>query len=312
MQLSTFQIFCDLAETGSFSKAAKLNDITQSAVSQQIRALENRFNVLLVERGRRHFSLTPEGEAFLDASREMLEVYNNLDARIKEMRDVVAGELRVAAVFSIGLHQLPPLLKRFRTQFPDVEVEVDYRRSHQIYDEVLDGNVDLGLVAFPMKRKGLQIETFRRDRMVLICPPGHRLARQDTVKLTELDGEKFIAFEIDQPTRKAIDKYLRDEHVNIRQTMEFDNIETVKRAVEIEDGVSIVPRSTVQEEEKAGSLIAVEIVEPEMWRPLGVLLRRNRSRSPALKRFMSMLRDEPGAVEVADVTGDTGPNGKEE
>ncbi len=291
MQLATFKIFCDLVECESFSQAAKNNGITQSAVSQQIRALEARFNVALVERGRRHFSLTPEGHAFLESSREILDIYDNLDARIQEMRDVVVGELRVAAVFSIGLHQLPPILKSYRARFPEVDVEVDYRRSTQIYSEVQSGHVDVGLVAFPSKRKGFHVETFARDEMVLICPPSHRLARKKAVRFKDLNGERFISFEIDLPTRKAIDKAFSDEKITIQHSMEFDNIETVKRAVAIEDGVSMVPYSTVLDEEKAGTLVAVSLASHDLWRPLGLVVRRNRTRTPAVRRFIEMLRE---------------------
>lgn len=303
MQLATFKIFCDLVESESFSKAAKENGITQSAVSQQIRALESRFNVALVERGRRHFSLTPEGHAFLESSRQILDIYNNLDARIQEMRDVVVGELRVAAVFSIGLHQLPPMLKRYRTLFPEVDVEVDYRRSTQIYAEVQTGNADVGLVAYPSRRKGFDVETFARDEMVLICPPSHRLARKKKVKFADLNDERFISFEIDLPTRKAIDKALSEERVSIQRSMEFDNIETVKRAVAIEDGVSIVPYSSILDEQKAGTLVAISLASHDLWRPLGLVVRRNRTRTPAVRRFIEMLhamgesRPQPGDSE---------------
>ncbi len=152
MYIDVFKVFCDLAETGSFSKAAVLNDVTQSAVSQQVRAIENKFQVVLVDRGRRNFALTNEGKAFLQASREILEVYNHLGDRLHEMRNVVAGELKIASIYSIGLHELPPHLKAFREKFPDVEVHVEYRRSQQVYSLVLDGDVDLGLVAYPSKR----------------------------------------------------------------------------------------------------------------------------------------------------------------
>ena len=114
MQIQTFKLFCDLAETGSFSKAAEANGVTQSAVSQQIRAIEQRFDVRLIERGRRNFALTPEGNAFLEASREILGTYEGLGARIQKLQNVVAGELRIATIFSIGLHELPPYLKDFR------------------------------------------------------------------------------------------------------------------------------------------------------------------------------------------------------
>lgn len=195
MYIDTFKVFCDLVETGSFSKAGVLNSITQSAVSQQIRAIEDRYQVRLVERGRRNFALTPEGSAFLTASREILDVYNNLDDRLHELRNVVAGELRIASIYSIGLHELPPYLKTFREKYPGLELHVEYRRSPQVYAQVADGDVDLGLVAYPVKRNGLQVDIFSEDRMVLICHPNHPLARRPRMRIEELNGEKFIALD---------------------------------------------------------------------------------------------------------------------
>ncbi len=299
MYIETFKVFCDLAETGSFSKAASMNSITQSAVSQQIRALETRFKVVLVERGRRNFSLTPEGHAFLEASKEILDVYNHLGDRLQELRNVVGGEVRIASIYSIGLHELPPILKSFRQKHSNVEVHVEYRRSVQVYTEVLNGEVDLGLVAYPMKRAGLIVEIFDEDDLVLICHPNHALAKFESIRLPQLNGEKLISFEPDLPTRKVIDKHLRDQGVQIEHTMEFDNIETVKRAVEIESGVSIVPSNTVRKEVESGLLAAVAIAEPKMVRPLGVITRRNRSRSPAHKEFISALKAGSPQREIA-------------
>lgn len=299
MYIETFKVFCDLAETGSFSKAAALNSITQSAVSQQIRTLENRFEATLVERGRRSFALTPEGQAFLEASREILDVYNHLGDRLRELRNVVAGELKIASIYSIGLHELPPRLKGFREKHPDVELQVAYRRSTQVYSEVLAGEMDIGLVAYPAKRAGLQVEIFDEDELVLICHPNHPLAKRRSVKLADLNGERLISFEPDLPTRKVIDRHLRDENVQIEHSMEFDNIETVKRAVEIESGVSIVPRNTVQQEVQTGVLRAITIASPRMVRPLGVITRRGRARSPAHKAFVSELQARPVEMQAA-------------
>ena len=105
-----------------------------------------------------------------------------------------------------------------------------------------------------------------------------------------MNGEKFISFEPDLPTRKVIDRHLREHEVAVQQTMEFDNIETVKRAVEIENGISIVPQISVMNEVESGVLVAMEIEKPEMWRPLGILLKRNRPRSPAVKEFIGLLK----------------------
>jgi DNA-binding transcriptional LysR family regulator len=307
MQIETFKVFRDLVETSSFSKAAVMNAITQSAVSQQIRALETRFGVVLIDRGRRHFALTPEGAVFLDASKDVLRIYNSLGDRLKELLDVVAGEIKLASIFSIGLHELPPVLKAFRGAYPDVEVEVEYRRSSEVYGLVVGGEVDMGLVSYPVKRNGIQIEPFMKDRLVVICHPGHELAKKRRVNLKDLEGQRFIGFEPDLPTRKAIDRQFREGGVTIQQVMEFDNIETVKRAVEIETGVSIVPGTTVEEEVDDRNLVAIPIEDPEMWRPLGILLKRNRTRSPALKRLVSLLKEahgRPGSVAPATEMGE--------
>ncbi|MDQ3625138.1 MAG: LysR substrate-binding domain-containing protein, partial [Verrucomicrobiota bacterium] len=269
MYIDTFKVFSDLAQTGSFSKAAALNAITQSAVSQQIRALENRFQVTLVERGRRSFALTVEGTAFLEASREILEVYNHLGDRLHALRDVVAGELRIASIYSIGLHELPPRLKAFREKHPEVEVLVQYRRSAQVYAQVLNGEVDLGLVSYPARRPGLVVDVFDEDAMVLICHPHHRLAGHKTVAVQELNQESFIAFEPDLPTRKVIDRYLRDHKVEIVHSMEFDNIETIKRAVEVGFGLAIVPRPSVLDEARSGQLAVVNLRGDEWTRTVG-------------------------------------------
>lgn len=293
MQIETFKVFRDLVETGSFSKAAALNSITQSAVSQQIRSLENRFHVVLIDRGRRHFALTAEGDVFLEACKEVLRVYDSLGSRLRELQDVVAGRVKIATIYTIGLYELPPITKQFRHLHPEVEIRVEYRRSSEVYQLVSAGEADLGLVSFPTKRNGIQIEPFMQDRLVVICAPSHRLAQRTTVGLEELEGERFVAFEPDLPTRKAIDRALRDCGVTVRQEMEFDNIETVKRAVQIENGISIVPGTTVQEQVAGGTIIALGIAGRPMLRPLGILLKRNRSRPPALKKLIALLQSQP-------------------
>ncbi len=290
MQIETFKVFCDLVETASFSRAAALNHVTQSAVSQQIRALERRFHVSLIERGKKNFSVTQEGRAFLQASKEILKSYDGLADRLRELENVVAGPLKIAAIYSVGLHDLPPYLKKYRALYPDVNLEVEYRRSTQIYSDVLEGVADLGLVAYPQRRHGLVVESFWEDRMVLICHPGHPLAARKRVKLSDLQGERFISFEPDLPTRKAIDKSLRLAGVQIKRVMELDNIETVKRAVEIENGISIIPETAVVHEVRTGLLVSKEIEADSMWRPLGVIYQRNRPISAAQRQFVEILK----------------------
>ena len=291
MQIQSFKVFSDLAETASFSRAAEINGITQRAVSQQMRTIEQRYHVKLIERGRKNFSLTPEGRAFLEASREILGTLEGLGSRIQKLQNVVAGELRIATVFSIGLHELPPCLKVFRRRFPEVDVRVEYQRSSEIYTGLLEGRADIGLVAYPSARRGLKVIPFWSDRLVLICPPGHPLTARRRLPFSALEGQKFVAFEPDLPTRREIDRKLRAAGVRVKLALEFDNIETVKRAVEVENAVSIVPETAVRHEVASGSLVAIEFDAKDMLRPLGALVRRSARVSPALREFLLLLEN---------------------
>ncbi|MDD5350599.1 MAG: LysR substrate-binding domain-containing protein [Chthoniobacteraceae bacterium] len=294
MHIETLKIFCDVVETASFSKAGALNSMTQSAVSQQILSLEKKLGRTLLERGRRQCCVTPEGAVLLSAAKEILEIYDSLGERFNELADVVAGELHLSAVYSIGLHDLPPYLKAFEKKYPTVEVHVAYKRSAQVYAQVLSGEAVMGFVAYPALRKGIHIEPFTDDEMVVICPPNHPLAGSATIAPSALKKERFIAFDPDLPTRQFVDRHFRESGVLVGHSMEFDNIETVKRAVEIEQGVSVVPLASVEAEVKAGSLRAIPL-DPPLRRPIGILLKRNRPRTPALREFLALLQNRAKA-----------------
>jgi DNA-binding transcriptional LysR family regulator len=290
MHIETLKIFCDVVDTASFSKAGALNSMTQSAVSQQILSLEKKLGRTLLERGRRQCCVTPEGAVLLDAAKEILAIYDGLDERFHELADVVAGEIHIAAVYSIGLHDLPPYLKEFRRTYPTVDVHVSYRRSAQVYAQVLSGEASMGLVAYPAMRKGIHVEPFMDDELVLICHPSHPFAACEQMEPGALKNEKFIAFDPDLPTRQFIDRHFREQGVMLGHTLEFDNIETVKRAVEIEQGVSIVPLASVRSEVEAGTLKAISL-NPVLRRPIGILFKRNRPRTPALREFLALLQN---------------------
>jgi DNA-binding transcriptional LysR family regulator len=297
MQIETFKIFCDLVETGSFSLAASRNGITQSAVSQQIRVLEEKFTSVLFERGGKKFAVTPEGEIFERAAREIVAMYDAIDSRLHDLRDEVKGPLRVSTVYSIGLHHLPEKLELFRKLHPDVNVVIEYRRSPGVYEDVLEGRADLGLVAYPQRGKGIIADVFEEDGLVLICAPSNPLAKRRKVKLRELSGEKFVAFEPDMPTRKAIDRALKQHGVTFVQQHEFDTIETVKRAVEVAGVVSIVPRRAVEKEHAAGRLCVIPLDDLHLMRPLGMLRKQARVTTPAMREFMRIMLDRSLRVE---------------
>ncbi len=291
MQIDSLKVFCDLAETESFTKAAQINNITQSAVSQQISALERVFKSLLIERSKKKFRLTREGQVLYDYSKQIIQTYESLHSRLQELKDIISGTIRVATIYSIGLHDLPPYIKRFMKSYPTVNIHVEYRRANQVYEDVLSNVVDLGLVAYPVRDSKLEIVPLRKEPLVLIAHPQHPFSRQKSIKLKSLAGQKVISFEPDIPTRKALDKILKEHDVEVNHVMEFDNVETVKRAVEIDAGVSIVPQGTVTQEIAKQTLIAVPIEDGEFYRPLAAIFKRNKVLSPAMKQFLAILKE---------------------
>lgn len=291
MQIDNFKIFADLVETKSFSKAARLNGITQSAVSQQARSMEKHFNTLLIDRSQKQFQLTREGERIYKSAKEILHGYEKLMSELMEMRKVISGTIRISTVYSIGLHELPPYIKRFLVEYPSVNVRVEYRRSNLVYEDVLHNSVDFGLVAFPLKNRQIEIIPFAEDRLVIVCHPNHELAKKSDVQIEDLKNQKFVSFEPDIPTRKAIDQIFKEHSIEIVPAMEFDNIETVKRAVEIDAGIAIVPQATVLQEVKQGTLVSISLEGDQYNRPLAVLHRKGRVLTPAMKKFLAMLTE---------------------
>ncbi len=289
MQIENFKIFADLVETKSFSKSAKLNGITQSAVSQQARAMERHFKALLVDRSQKQFQLTREGQRVYEAAKEMLHTYEKLLSEMQEMKKVISGTIRISTIYSIGLHELPPFIKKFLHDFPSVNVRVEYRRSNLVYEDILHNAVDFGLVAFPVRQRQIEVLPFRNDHLVLITHPLHPLAKRTEIEVKDLTGQKFIGFDPDIPTRKAVDQIFREHKIEIEPVMEFDNIETVKRAVEIDHGIAIVPQATVVQESKQGTLAVLPFKGREFTRPLAILHRKGRVLTPAMKKFIETL-----------------------
>ena len=289
MQIENLKIFADLVETKSFSKSAKLNSLTQSAVSQQARAMERHFKALLIDRSQKQFQLTREGQRVYEAVKEMLHIYDMLMSELQEMKKVISGTIRISTIYSIGLHELPPYIKRFLHDFPAVNIRVEYRRSNMVYEDILHNSVDFGLVAFPVKMRQIEAIPFHNDHLVLITHPNHPLVKKGEIEVRDLAGQKLVGFDPDIPTRKAIDQIFKENKLEIEPVMEFDNIETVKRAVEIDHGIAIVPQATVVQEAKQGTLCVLHFKGRDFTRPLALLHRRGRVLTPAMKKFIDTL-----------------------
>jgi len=291
MHIESLKVFCDLIDTRSFSKAAAKNFISQSAVSQQIRALEDRFNKKLVERSRGGtMSPTTAGMTFYQGCREIMDRFNSLTEEMKGLGNIVSGQVRVGTIYSVGIHELSPVLKRFIKSYPHVNVHIEYSRPNKVYEDVLNHVIDIGIVAYPTPKPQIEIIPFGNDPLVLVCSPEHELAGKKRIDIAALDGQRFIGFERDIPTRKAVDKILRDRGITVQYVMELDNIETVKQSVEADLGLTIVPRATVQNEVRAGTLRAVNFTE-SFARPIGIIHRKGKIFSGATKKFIEMLTE---------------------
>jgi DNA-binding transcriptional LysR family regulator len=294
VQIETLKIFCDLVETKSLSRAAERNFVTQSAVSQQVRGLEERFKRRLLERmrGGREVGLTEDGEVFYQESRQIVAAYEHLEERMRTLTGTVSGTVHVATVYSIGLHELPAIIRRFMAEHPEAKIDLEYSRTTRIVRDVLAGTVELGVVAYPEKKRGLSVVPLGGDRLVLICPPGHPLARHKKLRARDLNNQDFVLFERDIPTRRAIDRILRAHGVSVKRVAEFDNIETIKRAVEVGIGAAIVPSPSVIDEARVGSLAVVALAEAEWTRAVGVIYRSDRTLGTAAKKFIQLLREK--------------------
>lgn len=289
MQFESLKAFCDLAESESFTKAAQINKVTQSAVSQTISALERQFKSLLIERSKKNFRLTPEGEVLYDYSKKILQGYDAIQSKMQELKNEISGELRISAVYSIALHDLPPYVKRFLKEYPSVNLNIQFRREDGVYEDIIGNVVDLGLVVYPTLDPKLEIVNLRKDPLILACHPQHPLAKQKTVRIKALDGLKFVSFEADLPTRKVVDKFLKEHGVSVKHVMQFDNIETIKRAVEIDSGVAIVPEETIRQELANHTLAAVRL-EGSPMRQLGAIYKKGKVLSPAMRLFIELLK----------------------
>ena len=292
MHVENFKIFSDLVESQSFSRAAKLNSITQSAVSQQLRAMEKHFNILIVDRSQKQFRLTREGHKLYDSAKEIIYLYDKLSSELQEMKKIISGTIHISTVYSIGLHELPPYIKKFMSIYPDVNVRVEYRRANMVYEDILTNSIDLGLIAYPQKHKQLEVLPFHDDELILACNPEHPLALSGEVDIQELNKQKIIGFEPDIPTRKATDKIFKDSNIDIDLVMEFDNVETVKRAVEINAGIAIIPKTTVIREQAQGLLKVVTFKNQTYNRPLALIHRKGRVQTPAMKKLIELLTNK--------------------
>jgi len=290
MHIEMLKVFCDLADLQSFSRTAEKNLLSQSAVSQQLAQLELAHKCQLINRKKRPIELTKAGQLLYLASKDMLDRHEQLKNELSSLQKSSVSRINVAAIFSIGMHTLPDYVKKFMVSYPDVNVHIEYFSVSRIYELVLSGDVDIGLVAVPKRDKRLDVYDFEDEPLVLVCSPKHPLSYESQVDIHKLQFERFIAFEKGVPTRSWIDNILERYNIVVRPVMEFDNIETVKRAVEINSGVSILPRTAILQELGSGTIKAISFSNEKFVRPTGIILRKGKILGQAGRYFIELLQ----------------------
>lgn len=293
MQLRTLELFCAVASHRNFSQAARALGLTQSAASQAVLQLEERLGTQLVDRSQRPLGLTRAGTLYHQGVRQLLHDYGALEEEVRAFEERLRGEVRVAAIYSVGLSYLPEAKAEFARQHPDVQVAVEYSKPLRVAKMVAQGEVDLGLISYPQASRQMRFVIWQREPMRMICSPNHQLATRRQVRVSDLDGISLIAFERGLAIRREIDDHLNERGVRPRIEIEFDNIDSLIRAVQANQGISIMPEAAVRREIAAGSLCVLPCVDLDLTRPLGICWRRGGRLGPAARQFAAMLLGRP-------------------
>ncbi len=301
MEFDQLRLFVDLVREQNFTKVAERNCITQPAVSLSIQKLEDELGTKLLERTTRKVLVTEEGRILYEYARDILAKAQEAKAVLQERQDKMVGSIRLATVHSVGLYELPASLKEFIRRYPAVSFHIEYQLSDQVYHTVQDGEADLGLVAYPEPRSGVVTIPFFEDELVVICNQEHPLARLEKAHLRDLHGHAFVAFEAEIPTRKAIDALFQQHGVQVDIRMQCDNIEILKKMVEVGLGISLVPLLSVREEARQGTLRVLHGADMAVRRPLAIIHRKGKTLSRPQRAFVELLTTEGQELLARDV-----------
>lgn len=292
MHLRFVEVFCDVAQRRSFSKGAAAQNVSQSSASQAVSLLEKRLGTKLIDRSKRPLELTPAGRLYYDGCRDLLTRFRDIEDQVRQIQDRVAGTVRVAAIYSVGLMQMEQSEQKFAELYPEARLRVEYLHPDQVYEQIQNDEADLGLVSFPRHGGEIVSLEWQEQPMVLVAPPSHRLAGRAGIQLAELDGEDYVGFTQDLTIRREIDRRLKRAKIGVNIVHEFDNIETIKRAIEIGSGVALLPAPTVWQEISSGTLVAIPITDVDLIRPLGIVHKRNKQFTAAVQKFVELLQQE--------------------
>ena len=293
MHLRDLDLFCEVAHLGSFSKAAKTHGMSQPAASEIVKSIEEHLGCELLNRSVRPLELTPEGHIYYAGCRQLLDEYRRLEDRVLQRRDKVVGPVRVGAIYSVGLLQMDGYVREFERLYPDAALDLQYLHPEEVLARVVSEEVDLGLMSFPPKRSDLNCIPWQDQPIVVVVPPEHSLAKRDWVKAEELEGENLVGFTADLQMRTETDKWLKQAKVHVNVVHAFDNIENIKRAVEVGSGIALLPVPTVRREAELGSLVAIPLEDVTWFRRLALIHKRTKPFTTAITRFLELLQQDP-------------------
>lgn len=292
MDLDQLRLFVDLVQEKSFTRVAQRHFVTQPAVSLRIRKLEQELGVRLLERTTRRLLVTDEGRLLYEHALEILSRVDQIGTIMRERQEQVVGSISLATVHSVGLYELPLTLREFIRRFPAVHLHMEYQISDDVYRSVLEGRADVGLVAYPEQRAGITSVPFFEDELILICNPDHPFALRSKVTMADLEGQPFVAYETSIPTRRAIDAMLNRHNVEVDVRMQCDNIELLKKMVEVGLGIALAPLMSIRQEQQSGALRAVPLAAEPIRRPLALIHRKGKALSRPLQAFVSLMTTE--------------------
>ena len=296
MTFENTKLFKDIAQLKSISRGASLNGISQSAASQQIQELERQLGLTLFDRSTRPLAPTQAGKLLFDFCRDVLRREEQFQVQLENLKGLVEGALRVASIYSIGLSEMSRVQEEFTARFPNAQLHVDYLRPDKVYEAVLADQADLGLVSYPSGSKDLAVIPWREEEMTVASPPWHPLARKPVLLPADLNGQDYVGFDEDLMIRRELDRFFREQGIEIHLAMQFDNIQMIKEAVALGSGISILPARTMQAEIAQGRLVSISLHAPELVRPIGIVHRKRKRFNRATQAFLELLLEQPVPV----------------
>jgi DNA-binding transcriptional LysR family regulator len=291
VEIRQLRAFVAIAESGTFTAGALRVHVTQAAISMQIRQLETEIGAKVFVRAPRHVILTEAGEQLLRRARHILREHDAALDEIAELAGAERGRLRIGSASAMVLtEQLPTILKELRKQHPAAEIGVTSGTSEVLVDQILAGEVDVAFVSLPVDERGIKTERLSEDQLVAIASPRHKLAKQRTISAYTLAGERLILGERGGNTRRLIDQFFAQAGVTLRVAMELSRQQAIKRMVEEDMGVGIVPLQSVREEVEKGRLIRWWIEGAQINWELGIAQLSNGYDSPIMQKFVAIAR----------------------